>query len=254
MNMDFKKLASTLLDSDTLSGLSDLTGASGSEISGVLVQALPSLLNGANNQAKDKNTTAGFLNALNQHAKDDTKDISGFLSNIDLTDGGKIITHLLGSEKNDLIKNISKKTGLSQKKVLSILSSAAPLLMSLMGQQTNEEENSTSGIAGLIGSLVENVDVSSLLTDLLVDNSSSEKDNKKKETGKKPATTAKKKAAKTSDTGKKKTTATAKKKTAGTSTSSKKKTATKTSTAKKKPATQQEPQDLISGLINSLLK
>lgn len=171
--MDLKKLAGTLLSADSISGLSNLTGASTSDVSNVLAQALPSLLNGASNQAKDKDTVNSFASALSQHAKDDTKDLSGFLNKVDLKDGSKIIGHLLGSDKNDIISNIASNTGVSQKDTGSILSAIAPLLMSLLGQQTNEDDNKDSGIENLFGSLLDNVDVGDLLTGLLGDNSSS---------------------------------------------------------------------------------
>lgn len=183
--MDIKKLAGTLLSSDSISGLCNLSGASDSDVKKVLTQALPTLLNGANDQAKDKKTSESFVNALSQHAKDNTNDISKFLGNIDMKDGSKIIGHLLGSDKDSMIKDIAKKTGVSQKKTDSILSAIAPLLMSLLGQQTEQEE-SNSPIEGLVGSLLENVDVGNLLMGLVSDNSTtSETGNNKKKKKKK---------------------------------------------------------------------
>lgn len=173
--MDLKKLAGTLLSSDSINGLSNLTGTSGKDVSNVLAQALPALLNGANNQAKDKDTVQSFASALSQHAKDDTNDLTDFLGKVDLTDGSKIISHLLGSNKDDLISEIAGKTGVSKKDTGSILSAIAPLLMSLLGQQTQDDDDKDSGIESLLGSLLDNVDVGDLLTGLLTDNNGSGK-------------------------------------------------------------------------------
>ena len=187
--MDLKKLSKALLSSDSISGLSNLTGTDSKDITGVLAQALPALLNGANNQAKDKDTVEGFASALAQHAKDDTTDLSKFIGNVDLKDGSKIISHLLGSDKDEVIGDISRKTGVSAKDTGNILSAIAPLLMSLLGQQTDEDEDKDSGVEGLLGSLLGNVDVGSLLTGLLTDNASDDddddkdKDKKKKKAG-----------------------------------------------------------------------
>lgn len=171
--MDLKKLAGTLLSSDSINGLSNLTGTSDSDVKNVLTQALPALLNGANEQAKDKNTAESFVSALSQHAKSDTNNLSNFMGKIDLNDGSKIIGHLLGSNTDSTVDNIAKKTGVSKSNISSILSAIAPLLMSLLGQQTNEDANKDSGIEGLLGSLLDNVDVGDILTGLLTDNSSS---------------------------------------------------------------------------------
>ncbi len=165
--MDLKKLAGSLLSSDAISGLGKLTGASGSDVTSVLTSALPSLLSGANEQAKDSGTSEGFVNALTQHAKDDTSNLTSFLGKVDLTDGSKIISHLLGSNESNVVANVAKETGVSQKKTSSILSAAAPLLMSLLGQQADDDKDSGLDIGGLIGGLVDNVDVTSLLTGLL---------------------------------------------------------------------------------------
>lgn len=173
--MDLKKLAGTLLSSDSIEGLSNLTGTSNKDVSNVLTQALPILLSGAKGQADDKDTAEGFANALSDHAKSDTTDLGSFLGNIDLEDGAKIITHLLGSEKQGKIKQISKDSGVSSKKVANILSAIAPLLMSLLGQQTDEDDNKDAGVQDLIGVLLENVDVADLLTGLLSSDSSSSK-------------------------------------------------------------------------------
>lgn len=191
--MDLTKLASTLISSDSISGLSNLTGASDKDVSNVLAQALPALLSGANSQAKDKDTAESFATALSDHAKDDTKDLSKFLGNVDLKDGAKILGHLLGSDKDDVIGNIAESTGVSKKDTSSIVSAIAPLLLSLLGQQTEEDDDKDTGAAGLVGALLDNVDVGSLLTGLLTDNSSSSSTTTsgKKKSSKKKATSDK---------------------------------------------------------------
>ena len=162
--MDLQKLTSTLLSSDTLSGLSSLTGSSNKDVSNVLSAALPALLNGAKAQANDASTTEGYANALAQHAKDDTNDLAGFLGNVDLADGAKIVSHLLGSDKGDVTSSVAKKAGVSKDTTSQIMSAAGPLLMSLLGQQADEDDNKDSGVGALLGSLLDNVDLGELLT------------------------------------------------------------------------------------------
>ena len=140
-----------------------------------MTQALPALLSGAKGQADDKDTAESFANALSDHAKSDTSDLGSFLGNIDMEDGGKIIAHLLGSDKQSTIKKIAKEAGVSNKKTTNILSAIGPLLMSLLGQQADEDDNKDSGVEGLIGALLENVDVGELVTGLLTSDSGSSK-------------------------------------------------------------------------------
>lgn len=169
--MDINKLAGVLLGSDSISGLSTLTDVADTDVNSVLAEALPALLRGANNQAKGKDTTESFAEALADHAKADTKDVEGFFGNIDLEDGAKIIGHLLGAEKSDVTKKVAKKTGVSDDKTAMILSAVAPLLMSLLGQQAGEDDNKNEGVEVLIGALLENVDLVELLTGASSDDS-----------------------------------------------------------------------------------
>lgn len=188
--MDLTKLASTLLSSDSIKGLTQATGASGKDITSVLSGALPTLLNGANAQAKDKKTADSFVSALAQHAKDDTSDLSKFLGNVDLSDGSKIIAHLLGSNTDSVVAEVADKAGVSEDKTSSILSAVAPLLMSLLGQQADEDEDKDSGIEGLLGAVLDNVDVGSLLTGLLTSDNTSSTGKKKEGNKKKPASSS----------------------------------------------------------------
>lgn len=265
--MDLSKLAGTLLSSDSISGLSEATGASGSDVSKVLATALPVLLSGASDQAKDKKTSNGFASALSDHAKDDTSNLSAFLGNVDLEDGAKIIGHLLGSGKDDTVDEVAKDTGVSSNNTAAILSAAAPLLLSLLGQQT-EKEDKKEAIGDLVGVLLENVDVGSLLTGLLTDKSS--KDEKKSSTKKSSSSksTTKKTSSKSGSTkksssksGTKKSTSSTKKKASTAKTSTKKssgnstkKTSTKKASTKKKSASDNSTGELIGGILKSLLK
>jgi len=194
--MDLSKIAGSLLSNDSLKGLSNLTGADNKDITNVLTSALPSLLSGATEQAKNESTAASFAGALAQHAKDDTSDLTSFLGNVDLADGAKIIGHLLGSGKEETVKKAAKASGVSEKKTGDILSAVGPMLLSLLGQQAEEDDDKESGASGLVGALLDNVDVGSLLSGLIsTDTSSSTSTSGKKKPAsgkKKPASSSKK--------------------------------------------------------------
>ena len=165
--MDLNALMGTLLSDESINGVGAKTGASASEVRGVLGNALPLLLNGANAQAADETTASGFAGALQQHAQSDTSNLSGFLGGVDLDDGAKIIAHLLGANTNAQTLNVAQQSGVSEAKTGSILSAAAPLLMSLIGQQSGSEQNSGMNVAGLMGNLLGSGDMTSLLAGML---------------------------------------------------------------------------------------
>ncbi len=187
--MDIKKLTSTLLSEESVKGLSKATGVSGGDVTSILQAALPSLLEGASTQAKGKSTSKGFTSALADHAKADTSDLGKFLGGIDLADGAKIITHLLGSDTKSITNTVAKNSGVSKSKTGEVLSAIAPLLMSLLGQQADEDDDKDSGVEVLVGALLENVDVVDLLSNVVGSGSTAKtaKKSTKKSTKKKAA-------------------------------------------------------------------
>ena len=163
--MDISSLIGTLLSSDSISGVSKSTKSSSSDVMSIMTAALPLLLNGAKAQAEDESTAASFSKALATHGKKDTSDLSSFLKNVDLEDGSKIIGHLLGND-SDAIKTIAKQAGTNTKTATSVLSAAAPLLMNLMGQKDNDDEDDNA-LGDIAATLIKNVDVGSLVGNLL---------------------------------------------------------------------------------------
>ncbi len=138
--METNELVSTLLSRDSLRSISQATGTRQKDVKNVLTAALPSLLNGALGQARNEATAEGFAGALAEHAKDDTRDMSSFVSNVDMLDGGKILTHLLGGDATATAQDAATRSGLDLGKTIKILAVAAPLLMSLLGQHNQQAQ------------------------------------------------------------------------------------------------------------------
>jgi len=178
--MDINSLLGTLLSSDSVSGVSKATKADNNEVASVLNAALPMLLKGAKKQSQDKDTAESFATALLSHGKKDTSNLSSFLKNVDLDDGSKIIGHLLGKD-DDSVKKIAKSSGVSTKKTGDILSAAAPLLMSLLGQESASKKSDNNVALELAGALLKNVDVGDLIGDLLGGDNKKKKSSKKKD-------------------------------------------------------------------------
>lgn len=165
--MDINSLLSTIVSGDSVEGVGKAAGVSADSTKSILTAALPSLLSGAVAQSKNSETADSFAKALTQHASSDTSNVSSFLSGVDLSDGSKIISHLFGSKTDSTVSQIAQKSGTSTEETANVLSAAAPLLMSLMGQQTSSAQASGSGIAGIMSSLMGGSDVGSLLGGLL---------------------------------------------------------------------------------------
>jgi len=161
--MDASTLLSGLVSASNVKKIGTASGASSADVKNVLGQALPVLLQSASGQATGS-TAAGFTQALADHASAKT-------SSIDMADGAKIISHLLGKKESTTTTQIAKAAGVTKASASSILSAAAPLFMNLLGKQTDGA--SGSALTGLLSGLVSNIDVGSLLGGLLGGGSSS---------------------------------------------------------------------------------
>lgn len=248
-------LLQSMLNDSSVKSLSKKTGASKDEVSSVLTAALPLLLKGAGQQAEDEETAESFADALDQHAESDTEDMDVFMDNVDMADGAKILAHLLGAETESTTKKVSKKSGTSKDNTAQILTAAAPLLMTMLGQENKKSSKKSSKkasgdlVGALLSSAIENVNVTELLMGALTESlvsSAEEEAPKKKAASTKKTTTAKKTTAKKSTTTKKTTTT---KKKAASSTTKKKAASTK-----KKAADDGIDAGDVAKLLTSLLK
>jgi len=164
--MDMSALLGTLLSGNSVQSLSQASGASTQDVQNVLSAALPSLLQGALGQAQDEQTAGGFASALQNHAQSDTSDLGSFLNGVDLQDGGKILMHLLGANTNQTAQQVSAASGVSAKSTVKILAMLAPLLMNLLGKQT-QNSGGGSSVGGLMSALMGSGNITSILGSLL---------------------------------------------------------------------------------------
>lgn len=122
------------------------------DVAKVLSAGIPALLSGMHDNASEAAGEASLRGALADHGKDDTRDVAAFLKGADLKDGKKILGHVLGDNKNALIRKISDETGVTKAKTTSILAIAAPLLLALLAKKNGGILNLLGGLLGLGGS------------------------------------------------------------------------------------------------------
>ena len=137
--MELSSILGTLLSNDSVSAMSKSTKAESSLVQDVMVMALPHLLSGISTQAENKSTSDSLVQALTDHGQDDASDVGSFIENVDVEDGEKIIGHLLGTNKKTVAKDIATKTGGNSDQVIQLLATAAPLIMTIVGQQVSKE-------------------------------------------------------------------------------------------------------------------
>lgn len=141
-----------LLSSDVIASIAKSTGASKSNTTSVLANALPDLVKSMASNASTKDGAQSLSKALDDHTTD--AGISSLLKNIDLEDGAKILGHILGSDNDSVQSKVSKKSGVDNSTTSTILATAAPLLLSAIGSEKKSSKTDADGLGDLLGSLL----------------------------------------------------------------------------------------------------
>lgn len=153
-----------LLNSDMgktiINGVAGQTKQSEDKTSQVLTMALPVLMQAMRRNAATPQGAEGLLGALNSKQEGNILDnLGGLFSggvNADvLTDGSKILGHVLGGKQQHVENAIGARAGVDAESVANILKVAAPLLMGMLAKQTKEKSvSSPSGLEGMLGGLL----------------------------------------------------------------------------------------------------
>ena len=158
--MDMTSVMEAVMKSGALEQVSGMLGVDEKNAESAIEVVMPMLLKGMQGQMSNKSTQEGFLQALLDHSADDTDDLKKAVKNVDVTDGAKIVNHLLGAQQEDVAAKAKKKSGLDTKTILRIMAILAPILMSKMGKtaKTETAKSSSSDMVSVVGGLLDGVD------------------------------------------------------------------------------------------------
>lgn len=158
--MDIFKL---LNDQDILKKIGKSVGADSNQVKEIAQLGLPALMQALGKNASSTEGAEALASALDDHQGDNIEDINGFLNNVKLDDGAKILKHIF-ADKNDVVQDdLAKQTGLKSDQVSGIMEQLAPLLLGSLGKEKKKLNLDASGIAGLLGGLLTKGDKSGLM-------------------------------------------------------------------------------------------
>jgi hypothetical protein len=141
-------------------------GADSSMVNTAIQYALPAILGGLANNA----ATPQGAESLNAALDNDHSD-GGVLGNLGglagmifggqeqappprQADAGGILGHILGGSQGAVVQDVSQKSGLGMGQVAQIIMMLAPIVMSYLGQQKQQQNVGADGLGGLLGGLL----------------------------------------------------------------------------------------------------
>ncbi|MGB7210160.1 MAG: DUF937 domain-containing protein [Pyrinomonadaceae bacterium] len=145
--------------------ISQNVGAESSMVSSAIQAALPMILGGLANNAATPQGAESLNSAL------DRDHDGGLLGNLGglgsmifggqqaappprQADAGGILGHIFGNNQGQVAQEVSNKSGLSISQVAPILMMLAPIVMSYLGQQKQQQNVGADGLGGLLGGLL----------------------------------------------------------------------------------------------------
>ena len=135
-------LLKALLSEGALKALAKKTGLGPKQLKKLLPLAVPLLIKMLTKNASEKDGALSLLGALTQHTS--KKSMEEQIEEADTEDGGKIIGHILGKEKDQSLLTLSNQSGPSQQQVSSVLSGIAPALLSGLSAATSSVGSGSS--------------------------------------------------------------------------------------------------------------
>lgn len=132
----------------TLTQLSQRLGADQQQTQQAIGAALPVLLGALARNASQPGGATALHQALSRdHDGSILNDVAGSVNRADLTDGNKILGHVLGNRQDTVATGVSKLSGLDSPKVLQLLATLAPVVMGTLGKMQQQQHLDASGLA-----------------------------------------------------------------------------------------------------------
>jgi hypothetical protein len=142
---------------NALGQISNMLGADQGVTGTAIQMALPMILNGLANNASTPQGAQSLDNALTQdHDGSLLDNLGSLLGGVQAqptrqTDGGGILGHIFGQNQGQVAQQISNNSGLNMGQVAQLLITLAPIVMSFIGRQKQQQNMDANGLSNWLG-------------------------------------------------------------------------------------------------------
>jgi hypothetical protein len=128
-------------------------GISKNQIIALLAVATPLVISYLRNKSQDAKEAEALNNALDKDHDGSILDDTSQLDNRQ-DEGGSILSHVFGNQKNTVENQLSQNTGISIDKIGPILAMLAPVIMGYIGKEKQQKNVGAGGIGDLLGGIL----------------------------------------------------------------------------------------------------
>lgn len=128
-------------------------GINRNQVIALLAVAAPLIISYLRKKSQDSNEAESLNNALD---KDHDGSILDDVSQADARqdEGGSILNHVFGGDKQNVENKLSQNTGISIDKIGPILSMLAPIIMGYIGREKQQNNVGAGGLGDLLGGIL----------------------------------------------------------------------------------------------------
>lgn len=128
-------------------------GISKNQIIALLAVATPLVISYLRNKSQDAKEAEALNNALDKDHDGSILDDTSQLDNRQ-DEGGSILSHVFGNQKNNVENQLSQNTGISIDKIGPILAMLAPVIMGYIGKEKQQNNVGAGGLGDLLGGIL----------------------------------------------------------------------------------------------------
>ena len=115
-------------------------GADESAMGSAIAAAVPAIIAGMANNTRQGDGAESLSTALNDHSPSIFEDLGALLGGGDaVSDGAKILGHVLGQRRPAVEENIAKQSGVNSNLIMQLLPILAPLVMGYLSRQKQSQ-------------------------------------------------------------------------------------------------------------------
>ncbi|WBV61904.1 DUF937 domain-containing protein [Chryseobacterium camelliae] len=130
-------------------------GISKNQIIALLAVAAPLIISYLRNKSQDAKEAEALNNALDKDHDGSILDDSSQLEARE-SEGGSILSHIFGGDKQNVENQLSQNTGISIDKIGPILAMLAPVIMGYIGKEKQQNNVGAGGLGDLLGGILGN--------------------------------------------------------------------------------------------------
>ena len=140
---------------DNIGQIAGAIGADQGATKTAVAAALPALLTALNRQTNTVSGAQGLASALDRDHDGSLLDqLGGFLGGRvqgKAADGGGILGHILGGQRQTVEQGVAQASGLNMQQVARLLPILAPIVMAALGRRKRQSRLDEAGLSGILG-------------------------------------------------------------------------------------------------------